>query len=145
MDFKNLCYINGVDMWELCKGLLQRGAYEELLTPTKLKSFIENKSRLQHGTQVLVKDPKVEERTLNLSVMIRGENEEEYLKNYQIFINELYKGEVRLFIPKLKQTFYLLFDSCSKYGNYGKKAGKFQLKLREPDPSKRDPNYNVKS
>ncbi|MCD8080142.1 MAG: hypothetical protein LUF04_06945 [Bacteroides sp.] len=137
MKLQDLCYINEQDLWLLCKGLLQRGAYEELLTPTKLKSFIENKSRLEHGTQVLVKDPKVEERTLTLSVMIHGDSEEEYLTNYQRFIHELYKGEIKLFVPKIKQTFYLLFDSCTKYGNYGKKAGKFQLKLREPDPSKR--------
>lgn len=114
------------------------GAYEELLTPTKLKSFIENKSRLEHGTQVLVKDPKLEERTLTLSIMIHGKDEEEYLKNYQAFLQELYKGEIVMEIPKLKQTFYLLFDSCSKYGNYGKKAGKFQLKLREPNPDRRE-------
>ncbi|MCD8030049.1 MAG: hypothetical protein LUF85_04270 [Bacteroides sp.] len=138
MKYSGRCKINTKDLWDAFGGILQRGAYEELLTPTRLKSFIENKSRLEHGTQVLIKDPKLEERTITLSIMIHGKDEEEYLKNYQAFLQELYKGEIVMEIPKLKQTFYLLFDSCSKYGNYGKKAGKFQLKLREPNPDRRE-------
>ncbi|GEM_PF-3002094 len=104
MNLKNLCYINGFDMWDFCKGLLQRGAYEELLTPTKLKSFIENKSRLQHGTQVLVKDPKIEERTLNLSVMISGENKEDChlsLNSTKEKLGYLFPNSNRLFISFL--------------------------------------------
>jgi len=138
MNYSGRCKINNKDLWDAFGGILQRGAYEELLTPTKLKSFIENKSRLEHGTSVIVpKDPKKEERMLTLSVMIHGKTEEDYISKYESFLEELYKGEIVMYIPKLKQTFYLLFDSCSKYGNYGKKAGKFQLKLREPNPDRR--------
>lgn len=137
MELSGLCKINGKDLWNVWGGLLQRGAYEALMTPSGLKSFIENKSRLKDGTDVIVKEPKVEERTFSISIRIRGDSEAQYLSRYQSFINELQSGMLRLEVPALKTTYKLLYENCTKYGNCGKKAGLFNIKFREPNPKDR--------
>lgn len=137
MKLNGLCSINGKDLWTVWGGLLQRGAYEVLMTPGGLKDFIENKSRLLDGTEVVVNNPKVEERSFSISIKIRGKDEEEYLLRYKSFINELQSGLLKLKIPALQTTFKVLYDGCTKYGNQGKKAGLFNIKFREPNPKDR--------
>lgn len=134
---KGLAKINGKDLWETWKARLERGAYEALLTPAALKPHVENTSRSMHGTQVLVTNPKLQERDVSLVITIRGKDQAEYLKNYQSFVDELQKGTIRLNVPALNRDFHLIYESCTKFGNYGLKFGKFSLRFREPDPSLR--------
>ena len=39
--------------------------------PASMKDFIENKSRLEHGKQVIINNPKVDEREITLSFTTR--------------------------------------------------------------------------
>lgn len=132
-----VAYINDKDLWTTWGARLEKGAFEALLTPASPKARVENKSRLTDGTQVIVGSVKVEERDLSLVVTLRAATEEEYLQRYASFVNELQAGWIRLRIPKLHTEYNLLFEVCTKFGNYGLKAGKFSLKLREPNPKNR--------
>ena len=135
---EEIAYIKVNDQW---KGLWQefnarlgRGAYEALLTPAALKPHVENASRLMHGTQVLVNNPKLQERDVSLVITIQGSTQEEYLDKYAKFVAVLQKGEVELKIPALSKEFRLIYESCTKFGNYGLRYGKFSLRFREPEP-----------
>lgn len=136
-DFTGLCSLNGKDMWTEWGGLLQQGAYEALMTPPGMKDYIENKSRLEHGTQVIATLPRVEERAFSLSIKIRGKDKADYLEKYRLFMQELQGGLLLLRVPALDATFRVLYDSCTKYGNYGLQAGLFSIKFREPNPTLR--------
>lgn len=131
------CYINNQDMFKTWGASLVRGAYEAILTPAPLKAFIENKFRTEHGTRVIPNNPKIEERTVSISIFIEGKDETDYLQKYESFVQELYKGVIRMRISKLKKEFNFLYDGCTKYGDYGLMKGKFTLKLREPNPDNR--------
>jgi len=132
-----LAYINDQDIWTKWGARLQRGAYEALLTPAPLKGYVENKSRMINGTQVLVNNPRVEERSVTFTITIQGRTESEYLQRYHSFVEALQSGWIQLKIPALKLQFNLLYDSCTKFGNHGLRYGKFSLRLREPDPTNR--------
>jgi len=134
---KELAYINGKDMWTTWGARLEKGAYEALLTPPALKPHIENSSRVTDGTQVMVHNPRVQERDVSLVITIRGKDENDYLTRYKSFVDELQNGWVRLKIPTLKTEYNLLYESCTKFGNYGLKYGKFSLRFREPNPKNR--------
>lgn len=138
MKLEGLCRINKKDMWNTWGGLLQRGAYEALMTPAGMKDYVENKSRQMNGTQVLVSNPRVEERNFSLSIMIRGKDRTQYLSRYQSFMDELQSGLLLLEVPALKTTYKVLYESCTKYGNHGAKAGMFSIKFREPNPKDRE-------
>lgn len=137
MKLEELCYLNDKSLWGTWGGLLQRGAYEALMAPPGMKDYIENKSRQEHGTQVIAAHPRMEERSFSISVKIRGNSEADYLTKYTSFIQELQSGMLELRVPALHATYTVLYDGCTKYGNYGLKAGLFSLKFREPNPAKR--------
>ena len=46
--------------------------------PVPLKEFIENKSRLEHGKQVLMDNPKLDERELTLVFTVEGDSPADY-------------------------------------------------------------------
>lgn len=50
--------------------------FDVLGAPVSLKEFIENKSRLEHGKEVVVKSPKLDERELALTFTIQGSSPE---------------------------------------------------------------------
>lgn len=160
---KEKAFINEIDIWTW-GARLEKGAYEALLTPVTLKPHVENKSRLINGTEVLVDNPKVEERTVSFVITMRllppkeGEDtggseaerarkeKERFLNQYGLLVAELMKGEVVLRIPALNNTnFKLIYESCTKFGNYGLKAGKFSLRFREPNPADRPVGEQTKS
>ena len=131
-----LAFINDRDMWGTYGARLSKGTYEALLTPTSLKPFIENSSRLLHGTEVWVEqNPRMQERDVSFVITITGKSEKDYLEKYHNLIQVFQQGWVELRVPKLHTEYRLLYDSCTKFGNYGLKLGKFSLRFREPDPS----------
>ena len=80
----------------------------------------------------------IDERSLSISLFVNGATQTDYLLKYEALVTELQKGIVTLYIPLLNKTFRLLYDGCSKYGDYGLTKGKFTIKFREPNPANRD-------
>ena len=65
---KEKLIINGENADEKWGISLGESSLSELMTPPANKAFIENESRLQHGKQILVANPKVEARNLTLQL-----------------------------------------------------------------------------
>lgn len=128
--------INGKPLSQFGATMLS-GAYAELMTPASLKSFLENKDRSKDGTDVLVSNPRQDEKEVTLNFIITGSSQAEYISRYNAFLSELYTGQVSLFVEDLNQTFRLLYLSVTKFGNYRLHACEIAVKFREPNPANR--------
>lgn len=129
--------INGKDMYSTWGASFQRGAYAEFLTPPSVKSYIENNDRSKDGTQVLPRNPRFEDREVNVNVTLTASTPEKLLEYYNSFVNELTKsGWLVIDIPTLNTTYRMLYVSASKYSLYGSSCS-LSIRLREPDPSNR--------
>ena len=113
-------------------------AIEALLTPAPVKKPIENDSPVSDGKEILWGDKTyLDERSLSISIFINGLSQTDYLTKYEAFVTELQKGSVTIAITELNKKFHLIYDGCSKYGDYGLTRGKFTIKFREPNPANR--------
>ena len=63
--------INGKPLSQFGATMLS-GAYAELMTPAPLKSFLENKDRSKDGTDVLISNPRLDEKEVTLNFVIAG-------------------------------------------------------------------------
>lgn len=129
--------INGKNI-SIFGAYLCSGAIEALLTPAPIKKPIENDSPIADGKDILMGDRAyIDERSLSISLFVNGLTQTDYLNKYEALVNELQKGVVVLAIPAINKTFRLLYDGCSKYGDFGLTKGKFTIKFREPNPADR--------
>lgn len=120
---------------------LIRGWREALLTPTPVKSYVTNDSRIQHGQSVIATSTyaKKDKRDVSISFLLEGATEEDYLQKYESFLDKVaYSGQFCLKVPRLKRVFKLVYSQCSKFGDYGLKKGNFTLKLTEYNPEDRE-------
>lgn len=120
---------------------LIKGWREALLTPTSVKSYVTNDSRLEHGESIIAtaKYTKKAKRDVSISFFLEGSSEEDYLAKYETFLDTIaYSGQFCLKVPCLKRVFKLVYSQCSQFGDYGLKKGKFVLKLTESNPNDRE-------
>lgn len=134
---KNQMTINGVDISQYGATLI-KGGYEAFLTPPDAKEQVTNESRIKHGVEVKLQPIKYQQRELQLQFFIEGEDETSYLANYAAFLGVISNGVIVVGIPVLNTLFRLVYSRCSKYGNYGKKKGKFAIVFHEYDVSQRE-------
>ncbi|MFQ8804105.1 MAG: hypothetical protein ACLR8Y_01975 [Alistipes indistinctus] len=78
--------INGKPLSQFGAAMLS-GAYAELMTPAPLKSFLENKDRSKDGTDVLVSNPRQDEKEVTLTFFITGSSQAEYISRYNAFLS----------------------------------------------------------
>lgn len=112
-----------------------------LSAPVSLKEFIENKSRLEHGKEVVVESPKLDERELALTFTIQGSSPEDYQRKKKAFSEELYKGAVDIQVPDNSSDIYHLVylgKSVSYAQSLDRTFGKITSKFCEPNPNVRD-------
>lgn len=112
-----------------------------LMTPPPVKAYIENKSALSHGKQVLndeANPPKLDERDVQLTFYLRAKNREQFLTRYGDFCELLRGGRIDIrtkYQPGV--TYHCNFISCSQYSEFNGRLAKFVLKLNEPNPNNR--------
>ncbi len=129
--------INGKDMFGTWGARFQQGAYSEFLTPPPIKDFIENEDRSQDGTQVLPDIPRLDEREVNVNVILTADTEREFITRYNSFVAELTRGGwLAISIPRLNTTFRMLYVSSTKFGYYGNTCT-LSIRFREPNPANR--------
>jgi len=132
-------FINGKDAWDTWGVNMGEDFLEALLTPSPMKAYVENKSRLENGKQVDTTNARVDERDIQVTITLEGSTQAEYLLRYESFVTELYKGPILMKVPVLRKIYKLTYDSSpTKMGNYGLCFGKFTLKFNEPNPTDRD-------
>lgn len=120
---------------------LIRGWREALLKPASVKDYTSNDSRLEHGVRMVAtaKFAKMSQREVQISMLLEGSTQSDYLKKYQTLLNAIaYSGLVHLKVPCMGLVFKMVYSDCSKYGDFGMTKGNFTLKLTEPNPSDRE-------
>lgn len=129
------------DLYETYGVTLTRGWREALLKPAAVKDYSKNDSRLEDGIRIIAKKEyaKKKERDIQLSFLLEGESETQYLANYEKFLNDIaYSGMIYLKVPVMNKVFKLVYTDCQKFGDFGLEKGNFTLKLTEPNPADRD-------
>lgn len=132
-------FINGKDAYSTWGISMDDTSLSSLMTPPPLKEFIEDTSRLEHGKRVDTSNPKMNERNITLQINLTARNIDEFFSRYSSFCKELSTGVLEIstkYQPAvLYRTTYL---SCSQFSQFMQGIGKFTLKLKEPDPSRRN-------
>ena len=136
---KEKLIINGENADEKCGSSLGESSLSELMTPPANKAFIENESRLQHGKQILVANPKVEARNLTLQLNLTAATKSAFFDKYNLFCKEvLATGVLNIETGYQEEVVYkTIYVSCSQFSQFMQGIAKFSLKLIEPDPSDR--------
>lgn len=130
--------INGIDA-RLLGIRMGNGFLDVLAAPLPMKEYIENKSRLEHGKQVLYNNPKLADREVTLPFVVMGEDEREFLKNLKFFAEILYKGKVEIYVPATGETYRFTYERSQNYAqNQSRTACTVAVKFNEPDPSDRN-------
>ena len=129
--------INGFDaflQWGIRMG---DGFLDAIFAPEPLKEFIENKSRLNNGKQVVYNNPKIDERDVTLVFTLEGETPDDYLSKYSAFKTELQKGKIEIKVPALgNQVYRLTYLRSASFGlNTPRTFSKISVKFNEPNPS----------
>lgn len=138
---KGECYINGKDAHEEWGLIFGESSLTALMTPAPVKAYIQNKSALIHGKQVLsgaANPPKIDERDVQLVFGIKAKNMTDFLTKYSSFVEELEKGWLDIstkYQPGV--VYHLLYVSCQQFRQFNGRLGKFVLKLNEPNPKHR--------
>ena len=131
-------YINGKDAQVQFGVSMDDMGLTTLMTPAALKEFVENKSRAIHGKQVLVSNPRVDERDVQLTVYLTASNTADFLSKYAAFVAELQAGTIHIttkYQPSVK--YRMVYKSCTQFAQFNGRLGKFSLKLSEPNPNNR--------
>lgn len=135
-------YINGrgLSTWG---AFIQPGTLEGFLSPAPMKPYVKNSYRSQHGVEVLIKEPRVDERSFSLAIFVDGMNESQRLANIESLISELQSGMLSIKVPALGCIYYCyLGEEPIKMKNYSLKAFTLSVKLFEPNPKNRIPITN---
>lgn len=129
------------DIYDTYGVTLTRGWREALLKPASVKDYTKNDSRLENGVRLVAsaKYAKKKERDIQISCILEGSTENDYLSKYESFLTDIaYSGLFFLKVPALNKVFKLVYTDCQKFGDFGLKNGNFTLKFTEPNPADRD-------
>lgn len=131
--------INGFDAFRQWGIRMGDGFLDAIFAPEPMKEFIENKSRLQNGKQVLYDNPKVDERDVTLVFTLEGNSPNDYLAKYSAFKAEIQKGKVEIKVPVLgDQVYRFTYLRSVSFGlNISRTFSKISIKFNEPDPTNR--------
>ncbi|MCI8997673.1 MAG: hypothetical protein HFJ95_01600 [Muribaculaceae bacterium] len=137
-------FINNEDARKTYGIIFGEDSLTALMTPPPVKPYIENKSALVHGKQVLNDEdnpPKLDERDVQLTFYLHAKNREQFLERYQKFTTMLQKGKVDIRTKyQPGTTYHCLYISCAQFSQFNGRLAKFVLKLNEPNPKDRGKN-----
>lgn len=129
-------YINDKDAWETWGVFLEEGSERALLLAANNKEFVSNKNRSEHGKRVIVDNPRLEERDVQLVFCFLTESEDDFLEKYDAFVAELNKGWVQMRVIKVKKVYNFTTTNFQDLGYYGQ-MGKLSVRFNEPNPDNR--------
>lgn len=135
---KEELYINQQDAYITWGISMDDTSLSDLMTPPAIKAFIENESRLEHGKNIVVANPKLDARNLTLQIFLTAANEQQFFERYNSFCKELATGELYIRTKHQPTVVYrTIYQSCSQFSQFMFGIGKFSLKLVEPNPNNR--------
>ena len=135
---KGELFINGKDAYTVWGISMDETALSDLMTPPSSKGFIENKSRAEHGKQILRVNPRLDERNLTLQINLMATDEADFFAKYSSFCEELATGVLDIRTKYQPGVVYkTMYLSCQQFSQFMRGIGKFVLKLNEPNPKDR--------
>lgn len=130
--------INGKDALTEFGVRMGDGFLDAIFAPVPTKAFIENKSRLQDGKQVIYNNPKADERDVTITFNLEGSTPEDYFRKYKKFKEELSKGLIAIEVPVLAETYRLTYQKSTTFAmNIERTFAKISVKFNEPNPADR--------
>ena len=148
-------YINGKNAWTQWGAFLEDGSADKLFLPAPAKPLIENKSRAEHGKEVLMKAAKYDERDLSL-VFCFANTGTSFNERLTSLVTDLLTGtyDDQLEIQVLSTIgfkqynpaweyayrtnyFTVTYISCTELNSVRDEAGKVVIRLNEPNPNDR--------
>lgn len=144
--------VNGKDAWTEWRVFLEDGYLDKFLMPPAMKPYIENKSRSEHGTQILMKDARMDQRDITLVFCfapIYATQEtgvfmtSQFDQKFNAFMTEIMSGKQvmgsyypnEIGLPELNKIFKLIYISSVELTSMGNKMGKIAIRFTEPNPS----------
>lgn len=128
--------INGKDAYSNWGITLDDTSIAALMTPPPAKDFTENKSRSIDGKVVNVKNPRLDERNIQLSINITAPDREIFLSRYGSFCEELTTGKLDIQTAFTGSSVYrTIYKDCRQFEQFNGRIGKFILTLNEPNPA----------
>lgn len=129
-----IVYINGRDAFNFWGISFPPEAINAICAPLANKAYIENESRDEHGSRIIVYNPKLAKREVTIEMHLSALDE----YNFNIYYQRLmYLFEIGKFTLTHKDVNYkFVYQSCSQFSRVGNIA-KFVLKLVEPNPKDR--------
>lgn len=119
--------------------IMLSGSYEALLTPADIKDYVSNDDPSKNGTDYSVDldyEPKVKERQVTLLFGIKGRDMANFMMAKDTFIRTVQDGMVKLYVPEMGRTFFLLYETCTSFNYHYPNACDIAVRFIEPDPSK---------
>ena len=89
-------FINGKDAYAAWGISMDDTSLSALMTPAPNKGLTENKSRLEHGKQIISSNPKKDERNLILQLNLTAPDRDTFFSRYDSFCNELDTGVLEI-------------------------------------------------
>lgn len=141
-----ILFINGKDAYATWGITMDTASLSALMTPPPLKPMVSNKSLAEDGRQVLginehsrgLYRPRIDERTLTLTINMSAQSEAEFMSRYALFCEEL-RG-ARLDISTAYQSgvvYHTLYESCQQFSQFMRGIASFSLRLNEYNPKNR--------
>lgn len=137
-------FINGVDAYTQWGVVLEDGSLSKLLAGDSMKPYVENKSRAEAGKQILIKNPRLDERDVTLIFMFVPRSTS-FLTRYASFLSTLQAGKVvetkiypiELKVIDLNMTYRLVYEGSTNLTQLDLAIGKVAIKFNEPNPENR--------
>ena len=133
--------INNIDAFSRYGINFEDGALSTLMTPSPMKEFVENKSRLRHGKTVIAQSPKIDSRDMVLPFHLIAKSKTEFFQKYNLFCSEVLANGAFYVETKYQPgvVYRLVYLSCSQFRQFEREMAVFTLKVNEPDPTNRTP------
>ena len=98
------------------------------------KAYIENESREEHGSRIIIHNPKIAKREITVEMHLSAKDEVEFDTKYERLMLLFEAGKFTIRYKNVDYKF--IYQSCSQFSRVGNIA-KFVLKLVEPNPKDR--------
>lgn len=129
--------INGKDAYMEWGVSMGEGFLDVIEAPLSMKAFVESSSRLEHGKTIITETARMDSREITLTFYIKGASADDYRIRMNQFVNELYKGTLRLSIPVRSDEVYKLVylgKSITYKVSRDSTFSKFSARFCEPNP-----------
>jgi hypothetical protein len=110
-------------------------AINAICAPLANKAYIENESREEHGSRIIIHNPKIAKREITVEMHLSAKDEVDFDTKYERLMLMFEIGNFPIIYKDVEYKF--IFQSCSQFSRVGNIA-KFVLKLVEPNPKDRE-------